>query len=348
MDPRTVWRLAKQTPPIVGDLTRATPEDAAERHARLVRIYEGYRPAFREVRDVQPASVIGDPTVVLVDVRSAGERAVSVLPGAVSAADWLADPARFSGRRPVAYCTMGIRSGAWAADRAREGLAVGNLVGGVLGWAHAGGALVDADGQPTRRIDVGAKAWDLTPPGYEAVTKGVPGGAVGRALPGALLVAVAATAADGVWALDLLPHQLSSGVLHGLGVFLTLGLWLGSRAGRPLAGAAGGALSGAIAAASFYALVGVGGYGVMFLSWVVLWVMFAVVDAGLWRRPWGWGTIGRGIVASGAAVVGFSLVFFFLYGGWSPEQFSPVRHLVAWTLAFLPGLLVLLTERPSH
>lgn len=335
-----------------GDLVAPAPLDPAERRERLHRIYDGFRPAFAQVVTIEPdamlAAASADPAVLLVDVRSDGERAVSTLPGAVPAAVWRGHPERFADRRVVAFCTMGIRSGAWAADRLAEGHEVANLARGVLGWTHAGGPLVDASGAPTRQVHVGAKTWNLLPPGYDGVTSvpGRPPSALRAAFPGALLVATAGTLADGVWALDLPEHQWVSGVVHGAAVFLTLGGFLGARASRPWAGAVGGALSGAVAAASFYVLVPVGGYGVMFVSWWILWLMLAAVQGELWparvgRRPAAGVVLRLGTRAALAAAVGFSFVFFVLYGGWSPTAFAPWLHAAAWTVAYLPGLAVL-------
>jgi len=35
-------------------------------------------------------------------------------------------------------------------------------------------------------------------------------------------------------------------------------------------------------------------------------------------------------------------VLYQLYRGWPPEEFPAVRHAVAWSMAYLPGLYVLL------
>ena len=37
-----------------------------------------------------------------------------------------------------------------------------------------------------------------------------------------------------------------------------------------------------------------------------------------------------------------AIVLFQLYRQWPPESFSAVRHFAAWTIAYLPGLYVLL------
>ena len=57
----------------------------------------------------------------------------------------------------------------WVAAKAREGLPVTNLAGGMLAWLHAGGTLVDARGEPTKTVNVYGRTWDLAPLGYIAV-----------------------------------------------------------------------------------------------------------------------------------------------------------------------------------
>ena len=40
--------------------------------------------------------------------------------------------------------------------------------------------------------------------------------------------------------------------------------------------------------------------------------------------------------------LGFAVVLFQLYRGWPPETFPVFKHFVAWSMAYLPGLYVLL------
>jgi len=140
----------------------------------------------------------GAPRLLLVDVRTAAERAVSTLPTALSAADFGAlPPAALAHTTVVPYCTVGARSGAWARRLLRSptaaaapGLTVRNGEG-ILLWAHGGGALVapgggrdaDADanggrGRPspcgTRRLHAFTDHYAaLLPPGLDVVVFGV-------------------------------------------------------------------------------------------------------------------------------------------------------------------------------
>ena len=167
---------------------------------------------------------------------------------------------------------------------------------------------------------------------------------VGPALIGSMLLAVLSTVADYVWFLNIPQHQVSSGMIHGSVLFAALGGYLGWRKGKAVAGTIGGLMSGMLAALSFYALAPVGGYSMMIVSWVLLWVMLAALQTHLDGRLDMPKAIGRGLATSIAAGLGFAVVLFQLYRGWPPPEFPVFRHLVAWSMAYLPGLYVLLKK----
>lgn len=162
------------------------------------------------------------------------------------------------------------------------------------------------------------------------------------ALVGSMLLAVLSTVADYVWFRDIPQHQVSSGMVHGAVIFAALGAYLGWRKGKLAVGAIGGLLSGTLAALSFYALAPVGGYGMMVVSWLLLWIMLAALVGHLDGALNPARAVGRGLVTSVAAGLGFSVVLFQLYRGWPPAEFPAVKHFVAWSMAYLPGLYVLL------
>jgi hypothetical protein len=164
------------------------------------------------------------------------------------------------------------------------------------------------------------------------------------ALIGSVLLATLSTVADYVWFLDIPRHQVLSGSIHGAVLFAALGAYLGWRKGKFAVGLVGGLLSGVIAALSFYALAPLGGYNMMLVSWVLLWIMLATLQTYLDGRLDVAKAAGRGIVTSIAAALGFAVVLFQLYRGWPPESFSVFRHFMAWSMAYLPGLYVLLKK----
>lgn len=164
------------------------------------------------------------------------------------------------------------------------------------------------------------------------------------ALVGSLLLATLSTIADYVWYLDIPRHQVLSGSIHGASLFAALGAYLGWRKGKPGVGLLGGLLSGVLAALSFYALAPLGGYNMMLVSWLLLWILLAALQTHLDGRLDIPKALGRGVVTSIAAALGFAVVLFQLYRQWPPETFSVFRHFVAWSMAYLPGLYVLLKK----
>lgn len=148
------------------------PASDADRLRRIADLYRGYRDEFPEVPGISPEALeqrLDDPQLVLVDVREAEEREVSTLPGALSVEEFVSREDELAGRPVVTYCTVGYRSGLFAKELLAEGWDVANLEGSILAWTHAGGPLVDADGQPTRRVHVYSRRWDLAAERYQGV-----------------------------------------------------------------------------------------------------------------------------------------------------------------------------------
>ena len=125
-------------------------------------------------------------------------------------------------------------------------------------------------------------------------------------------------------------------------LFAALGLYLGWRKGKAGIGLLGGLMSGLIAALSFYVLAPIGGYSMMLVSWLILWIMLAALQTFLDGRLDLAKALARGVITSIVAGLGFAVVLFQLYRGWPPDTFSFFKHFVAWSMAYLPGLYVLL------
>jgi hypothetical protein len=165
---------------------------------------------------------------------------------------------------------------------------------------------------------------------------------LGPAVIGSVLLAVLSTVADYVWFLDIPQHQVSSGAIHGATLFAALGAYLGWRKGKLGAGALGGLLSGLAAALSFYVLAPLGGYNMMLVSWLLLWICLAALQTYLDGRLDPAKALARGVITAVVAALGFGVVLFQLYRGWPPESFSFFKHFVSWAMAYVPGLYVLL------
>ncbi len=167
-------------------------------------------------------------------------------------------------------------------------------------------------------------------------------GLLAPAVVGSLLLAILSTVADYVWFAGIPQHQVSSGMIHGATLFAALGWYLGWRKGKPGAGALGGLVSGTVAALSFYALAPIGGYSMMLVSWLLLWMMLAALQTYLDGHLDIARAVGRGLITAVVAAIGFGVVLFQLYRGWPPPAFPVFTHFFAWALAYLPGLYVLL------
>ncbi len=149
-------------------MTQATDP---EKRRTIEELYARSKRHFPELPDVTAEELLALPDrdgIVLVDVRTPREQQVSMIPGAVTAAEFEAAAAGHEGATVVTYCTLGHRSGIYGRRLARAGWKVKNLKGSILSWTHAGGELRGPDG-PTRRVHVGGPKWSLAAGSYEPV-----------------------------------------------------------------------------------------------------------------------------------------------------------------------------------
>jgi hypothetical protein len=170
-----------------------------------------------------------------------------------------------------------------------------------------------------------------------------------HAVAGAVALGALSTLGDFVWANWRVRHMMVYGIVHGIAIFLAVGLVLGARYKRPVTGALLGIVAGAAAAASFYVMRPVLGYSAMFASWLLVWIALGAINRVLWvprhaslmARAALRDALTRGLAAavlSGAA-------FYAVSGMWAP--FNPqgladyAEHFVRWTIAFLPGFAAL-------
>ena len=127
---------------------------------------------FPDIQEITPRELskrVEKERIVLVDVRTPQERAVSIIPNAISKDDFESAPAQYAGRTVVTYCTIGYRSGLYAKELEERGIPATNLKGSILAWVNDGLPVVTADGNLTRRVHVYGPRWSLLPDGYEPV-----------------------------------------------------------------------------------------------------------------------------------------------------------------------------------
>ena len=114
----------------------------------------------------------GSGGLAVVDVRTAEEQAVSMLPGpcTMTEGEFRAREAELQGARVVTYCTVGLRAGRLAKKLREEGWDASNLAGSILGWTHAGLPLErrtrDGGRKPTREVHTFGAQWAHAAPGY--------------------------------------------------------------------------------------------------------------------------------------------------------------------------------------
>lgn len=108
--------------------------------------------------------------VLLVDVRSARETGVSMIPGAVTRDAYEHNAADYEGYLIVSYCTVGVRSERYVRALRAKGVDAVNFEGSILAWVEAGLPLVTPSGEPTRRVHTWSARFGV-PAGYVQVTK---------------------------------------------------------------------------------------------------------------------------------------------------------------------------------
>ena len=99
------------------------PDDAKKRQ-EIEQKYQKSRKLFSEVPELtaeqlQQRRTEGD--LIIVDVRNPDERAVSMIPGAITTEQFEADREAYQGRSVVTYCTIGHRSGLFAQQLHSQG-----------------------------------------------------------------------------------------------------------------------------------------------------------------------------------------------------------------------------------
>jgi hypothetical protein len=169
--------------------------------------------------------------------------------------------------------------------------------------------------------------------------------AAAATLGGAVLLGALSTAYDAIWAAWIPRHRMIYGLVHGMTLLSAAGGVLGWHAGRIGWGLAGGAAAGLLAAASFYlaAYFRFGYLGALIAAWIVLWQLFAVLNAQLAE---GIHHDARRAGARGLTAAVFSGTAFWLISGiWTEHEPGGPDYLwnfACWTFAYLPGFAALL------
>ena len=92
---------------------------------------------------------------------------VSVIPGAITKAQFEKDRSQYQDRMVIAYCTVGARSGSYAKH---SRVKVRNYQGSILEWVGAEVPQVTLDGKPTNRVHTYSSRYRV-PARYQQVTQ---------------------------------------------------------------------------------------------------------------------------------------------------------------------------------
>lgn len=160
-----------------------------------------------------------------------------------------------------------------------------------------------------------------------------------------LALAAVMTFGDFVWAALNVRHRTAYGIIHGAVMCLCLGLAIGVRADRKTLAATAGLLIGVAAAGTYYLLAPALRWWAMFPAWMLLWILFGLLQRQLVEAERLGVTFKRGILA--ALLSAFA--FYLISDIWIHEAAhrSLYTHFAAWTFAFLPGFAALFARRPS-
>ncbi|MHC5009425.1 MAG: rhodanese-like domain-containing protein [Planctomycetota bacterium] len=147
-----------------------TPADAANLQ-QIEAMYASTRRHFRDIQEISAEDakdILREENTVVVDVRTAEEQAISMIPGAIPSTDFEQNMAKYENARVICYCTIGHRSGLYTKALQERGWNALNMKGAILAWTHAGGELTSSEG-PTQRVHVHNPRCNLVAEGYEPI-----------------------------------------------------------------------------------------------------------------------------------------------------------------------------------
>ena len=105
---------------------------------------------------------------LVVDVRDQNENDVSIIPGAITLAEFEKTKESHQGKLIITYCTVGYRSGLYAQKLRRSGWNAWNYKGSILDWCDHHLPVVTPSGQRTQRVHTYNSSYSLAS-GYQAV-----------------------------------------------------------------------------------------------------------------------------------------------------------------------------------
>jgi len=116
------------------------------------------------VKEVQAREVLNTPNLIFLDAREKPEFTVSHIPNALWVGYDHFDKKKVANlpknRQIVVYCSVGYRSEKITEKLLKMGFSkVTNLYGGIFAWKHAGGKVLNSEGQATDKIHTFNQEW---------------------------------------------------------------------------------------------------------------------------------------------------------------------------------------------
>ena len=105
---------------------------------------------------------------VIVDVRDKVETDVSIIPGAITQAEFEKTKRKHRGKAVIAYCTVGYRSGIYAKKLQQNGWKAWNYKGSILDWCNHQLPVRTPSGQNTKRVHTYNSSYTLAA-GYQPI-----------------------------------------------------------------------------------------------------------------------------------------------------------------------------------
>ena len=166
---------------------------------------------------------------------------------------------------------------------------------------------------------------------------------------GILVVTIVAAAGDYLWYEIGVSHTMTNGILHGAVLLMAVGGVFGAVSHNIVKGLPIGAAAGIAGALAYYAMAPVIGRSAMVVAWALLWIVLAVLDGRLLRRPTrNLGTsLGRGALAAVLGAAAFALVVGVLWGRPPASGRNYLLQIGAWAFAWAPGILAIALPKPE-
>jgi len=164
-----------------------------------------------------------------------------------------------------------------------------------------------------------------------------------RLLIGIVVVAAVSAAGDYVWYEIGVEHRMWAGILHGAVLLTAVGGTLGAASDRTVAGLPIGTVAGVAGALTYYALAPVLRSAAMMVAWASLWIVLALLDGRLVRRPSRSLRLCliQGVTAALLSGVTFYLVVNSLWGRPPAGGRNYAVQFALWAIAWAPGILAI-------